>query len=437
MADNSLNQEDKLINDSGKTLGEVINNLPVVRYLRETFPEKMTNFNFLPSVKAILENQNFRRNSSYDATTMLTQEEIDFITREGIEQIEERISEDVTNTHVGIVLVKGKLDEKASLKQQEDLGLEAKDVGNYFVEIKKEETKRETIKEALYYGSAEEFFESIQAIDKKLDDNMKKILSGKELIDYDGYSKFKNDFENYLKEEKEEEAKAKDSDKDTNDTVSNEDSPKESEKELSIELTKDILDGLKPVDPSIVSLKNATAQTYDTLGYSTKIKGYLHLYDIDNLSEEECKLLLSFNRLRNISKEEYDRVSETEGLYAVTDMPYQTADYIENVEKAFLFKKMKEVYKRIAETGNDALSIDEVTMIVHALKYGNEDSMQLGNLATNIAEQLGLKVEKDMPTKMIMTFVYTRYGDLFNSKHGKERSCFKNIRKGKRKNENH
>ncbi len=305
MADNSLNQEDKLINDSGKTLGEVINNLPVVRYLRETFPEKMTNFNFLPSVKAILENQNFRRNSSYDATTMLTQEEIDFITREGIEQIEERISEDVTNTQVGIVLVKGKLDEKASLKQQEDLGLEAKDVGNYFVEIKKEETKREAIKEALYYGSAEAFLESIQAIDKKLDDNMKKILSGKELIDYDGYSKFKNDFGLYLKEEKEEEeTKAKDLDKDTNDTVSNEDSPKESEKELSIELTKDILEGLKPIDPSIVSLKNASAQTYDSLGYSTKIKGYLHLYDIDNLSEEECKLLLSFNRIRNISKEE-------------------------------------------------------------------------------------------------------------------------------------
>lgn len=139
MADETLNQEDKKISEGSRTLGEVVNGLPIVKYLITTLPEKLSNFNFLGSVIAELNKQDFRPSNSYEGTTLLTQEEIDFITREGISQIEDRISEDITREQNGIVIVGGRIDAEASFIQQEANNMSVEDAGQYFVDYKKVE----------------------------------------------------------------------------------------------------------------------------------------------------------------------------------------------------------------------------------------------------------------------------------------------------------
>ena len=136
MADETLNQEDKKISEGSRTLGEVVNGLPIVKYLITTLPEKLSNFNFLGSVIAELNKQDFRPSNSYEGTTLLTQEEIDFITREGISQIEDRISEDITREQNGIVIVGGRIDAEASFIQQEANNMSVEDAGQYFVDYK-------------------------------------------------------------------------------------------------------------------------------------------------------------------------------------------------------------------------------------------------------------------------------------------------------------
>ena len=139
MADETLNQEDKKISEGSRTLGEVVNSLPIVKYLITTLPEKLSNFNFLGSVIAELNKQDFRTSNSYEGTTLLTQEEIDFITREGVSQIEDRISEDITREQIGIVIVGGRIDAEASFIQQEVNNMSVEDAGQYFVDYKKVE----------------------------------------------------------------------------------------------------------------------------------------------------------------------------------------------------------------------------------------------------------------------------------------------------------
>ena len=187
MADETLNQEDKKISEGSRTLGEVVNSLPIVKYLITTLPEKLSNFNFLGSVIAELNKQDFRTSNSYEGTTLLTQEEIDFITREGVSQIEDRISEDITREQIGIVIVGGRIDAEASFIQQEVNNMSVEDAGQYFVDYKKVEA---SVQEK--YGNIIETYPELKGyfIEREKEQEEKKVKF--EELFRDGYEVRKN-----------------------------------------------------------------------------------------------------------------------------------------------------------------------------------------------------------------------------------------------------